>query len=166
MQINQESGRTMMEMIGVIAIIGVLTIGAISTVNYGLEAFRVSSAHTLVETTANNVSDLYSWKRSFPTQAQAQEMRNTICQNKVFDEECISEETNKATVATAWGYLQVEPDDRSNPEFPGFKITLTNVPYMACNQLLGMKWTNVILDTSSCNEDTDDAKTEMVFFGN
>ena len=164
MQLNtQETGRTMMEMIGVIAIIGVLTIGAISTVNYGLESFRVSSAHSLVENTANNVSDLYSWKRGFPTTEEAKAMRNKICANKeVFDEDCVAEQETAATVGTAWGYLKVEPKNISQ-----FQITLTNVPYQACNQLLGMKWTNVTMETSACSEDEEeDSKTDMVFYSN
>jgi len=155
---NQESGRTMMEMIGVIAIIGVLTVGAISTVNYGLESFRVSSAFSLVETTANNVSDLYSWRREFPTDKSS--MRSKICANKVFDEVCVEDQEN-ATIVTSWGYLTVEPDTASQ-----FKITLTNVPYMACSQLVAMKWTNVERDDKvSCSEE-ENGKTDLVFYGN
>ncbi|MBR6412578.1 MAG: hypothetical protein IKS41_05415 [Alphaproteobacteria bacterium] len=161
MQINnQESGRTMMEMIGVIAIIGVLTVGAISAVNFGLESFRVSSAFSMVENTAAAVSDLYSWKREFPTNAEAKQMRDKICDNKVFDDTCLDQE-NAATIPTAWGYLMVEPDSASQ-----FKITLTNVPYMSCNQLMTMSWTNATLDSKlTCKEDGD-AKTDMVFYGN
>ena len=155
---NQESGRTMMEMIGVIAIIGVLTVGAISTVNYGLESFRVSSVFGLVENTANSVSELYSWRRELPTNAQS--MRNQICENRVFDEDCIQDQQNAATIATPWGFLRVEPHSSSQ-----YQITLTNVPFQACSQLLTQKWTNVTLDTSVCNE-VDDAKTDMVFYGN
>ena len=158
---NQESGRTMMEMIGVIAIIGVLTVGAISTVNFGLESFRVSSAFSLVETTAGSVSDLYSWKREFPLPAQAKSMRDKICANKVFDDPCDETEESRAKVTTSWGFLYVEPEDESS-----FKITLTNVPYMACNQLLDMKWTNVTLQEDfHCSED-ENSKTDMIFFGN
>ena len=159
MQINNsESGRTMMEMIGVIAIIGILTVGAISTVNYGLESFRVSSAFSLVETTANNVSDLYSWRREFPTDRTS--MRDKICANKVFDEECVADQEN-ATVSTPWGYLTVEPDSETQ-----YRITLTNVPYMACNQLLTMKWTNVTPNENNACSEEDEAKTDLVFYGN
>jgi len=162
MQINnQESGRTMMEMIGVIAIIGVLTVGAISAVNFGLESFRVSSAFSMVENTAAAVSDLYSWKREFPTDAEAQNMRNKICENKVFDDPCVADQENAATIPTAWGYLMVEPDNESR-----FKITLTNVPYMSCNQLMTMSWTNAMIQEGlTCTEDGE-AKTDMVFYGN
>ena len=157
---NQESGRTMLEMMGVIAIIGVLTVGVLSTMNYGLESFRVSSAFTLVETTANNVSDLYSWRREFPASNEAESMRNKICDNNVFDETCVSDQLTAATIPTAWGFLMVEPENSSQ-----FKITLTNVPYMACNQLLEMKWTNVTPQEGLTCSDTDDEKTDMVFFG-
>ena len=157
---NQETGRTMMEMIGVIAIIGVLTIGAISTVNFGLESFRVSSAFSMVENTAAAVSDLYSWKREFPTTAQAQQMRNTICDNKVFDDPCVDDQKDVAAVPTAWGFLTVAPDSASQ-----FTITLTNVPFMSCNQLLTMNWTNVTLETEDCNEDGE-AKTDIIFHAN
>ena len=158
MQFNtQESGRTMMEMIGVIAIIGVLTVGALSTVNYGLESFRVSSAFSLVETTANNVSDLYSWRREFPTDASS--MKTKICANKVFDEACVEGQEN-ATVSTPWGYLTVAPDNEMQ-----YQITLTNVPYMACNQLLTMKWTNVTPDENNVCSEEGEAKSDLKFYG-
>lgn len=155
---NQESGRTMMEMIGVIAIIGVLTVGAVSTVNYGLESFRVSSAFNLVESTANNVSDLYSWRRELPTDKSS--MRSKICLNKVFDDPCVEGQEN-ATIATAWGYLTVAP--KSDKQF---QITLTNVPYMACSQLVAMKWTNVERDETVTCSDEENGKTDLIFYGN
>ncbi|MDY6407860.1 MAG: hypothetical protein SPL08_04080 [Pseudomonadota bacterium] len=154
---NQESGRSMVEMMGVLAIIGVLSIGAISTANFGLESFRVSSAFTLIENTAMGVSDLYSWKREFPDH-NSNDMRNKICNNKVFDDPCESDE-DVATVTTPWGSLRVEADSSAQ-----FKITLTDVPYRACSQLLTMKWTNVTLNTSACT-DTGEAKTDMLFYG-
>jgi len=146
--INQESGRSMTEMIGVIAIIGVLTVGAISAANFGLESYRVAAVANQIELAAEGVTDLYSWGRSYPTE-DSTDMRNKICQNhSVFDDDCVPEQTNFAAVMTAWGYLELHADSESQ-----FKIVLTNVPYTACNQLLDTKWANVTLESpSECSD--------------
>jgi len=148
-----ESGRSMVEMLGVLAIIGVLTAGVMSTVNYGIESFRVRAVYDLVEETARGVADLYSWKRSYrddednPT-TNASLMRSKICKN-VLDNKCI--EGTHATVKTAWGTLVVEPD---NDDATQFKMQLTGVPYGSCNQLRNMEWVNVSLATTACNENS------------
>ena len=155
---TNESGRTMLEMLGVIAIIGVLTVGAISFINFGLQTFRVTSVFTLIETTASDVSDLYSWKRGYPTADQQESMGRTICENKIFDKACLS--TNPATILTELGNLTVTPDDESQ-----FTITLYSVPYTACNQLITMDWVNVKLKATSATDKTscNDTTTDLIF---
>ena len=146
----------MVEMLGVLAIIGVLTIGAMSSVNYGIEAFRVRSAFDLVEETARGVADLYSWKRSYldgeDVNASRAPMKGKICKN-IFENKCVTtgEGANNAAVETNWGLLVVEPSRADQ-----FTMKLTGVPASACNQLLNMEWTNVTLTTSSCGEGVTD----------
>jgi len=142
-----ESGRSMVEMLGVLAIIGVLTVGAMSTVNYGIESFRVRSVYDSVEETARGVADLYSWKRSYADDGDASATKAKICKN-VFDDKCIESETN-AAIKTAWGNLSVALDENGAE----FHIQVTGVPYGSCNQLLNMDWINVSLDSGqTCAE--------------
>ena len=156
MKNTNETGRSMVEMLGVLAIIGVLTVGAMSTVNYGIESFRVRSAYDLVEETAKGVVDLYSWKRSYRDDdddgKNRTAMKTKVCKN-IFNE-CKNGPSEKcedgadASCKTAWGKLIVTPgaDDAE------FAMSLTDVPFASCSQLLNMEWTNVTLTTSSCNQ--------------
>ena len=142
-----ESGRSMVEMLGVLAIIGVLTVGAMSTVNYGIESFRVRAVYDLVEETARGVSDLQSWKRCYADESPAA-TKTKICKN-VFDDKCeTGTGITDATIKTAWGKLSVSLDNNGSE----FHIQVTGVPYGSCNQLLNMDWVNVSLDANqSCS---------------
>ena len=42
---NNQSGRTMMEMLGVLAIMGIITYGAISGINYGMTSYKVNKLY-------------------------------------------------------------------------------------------------------------------------
>ena len=151
MKSNNESGRSLVEMLGVLTIIGVLGVGVISSVNFGMESMRVAAVYDEVEVTAQGVRDLYSWQRSYPDKpADAEAMWAKICNNGVFDEkpaDCIAN-----GIETPWGKLEVTPgNDGTN-----FIITLTNVPKRACERLLAYQWKNVTPETTTCGENTTD----------
>ena len=147
MKSNNESGRSLVEMLGVLTIIGILGVGVISSVNFGMESMRIASVYDEVELTAQGVRDLYSWQRNYPSNEQKADMRTKICANGVFDRDCDSSVTDAAAVSTAWGVLQVSPNNLES-----FTIELTGVPEKACTRLLAYQWKNVEPKTSVCAE--------------
>jgi len=145
MKSNNESGRSLVEMLGVLTIIGVLGVGVISSVNFGMESMRVAAVYDEVEVTAQGVRDLYSWQRNYPSDTAS--MREKICNNGVFDRDC----TANHVVTTPWGNLEVSSGGDDH-----FMITLTNVPKRACERLLAYQWKNVTPETNACGENTTD----------
>ena len=129
---ENESGRSLIEMLAVISVISMITVGSISAMNYGLQAYRANASYDLVESTAQRVSDLYSWMKEYPTDSTS--MKNLICNNDIFDSECIGNES-VATAAAPWGQIKIEAGDAT-----AFRITLTDVPQRGCEQLKQMGW--------------------------
>ena len=164
MKIQTESGRSLVEMLGVLTIIGILGAGAISSLNFGMESMRVGTLFNEVEATAQHVRDLYSWNREYPGPDAQNKMNSKICNNNVFDTDC---KDNKAVVDPPWGELQVlvgsgkkeaNGEEFGNGEY--FTIKLTGIPETACTRLLSYEWTNVYPITTACSGATD-----MVFLG-
>ena len=147
MKSNNESGRSLVEMLGVLTIIGILGVGVISSVNFGMESMRIASAYDEVELTAQGVRDLYSWQRNYPLPAQKADMKAKICANGIFDRECDTAVADAAAVPTSWGVLQVLPNNEES-----FTIELTGVPEKACTRLLAYQWKNVEPETTDCVE--------------
>ena len=56
---NNQSGRTMMEMLGVLAIMGIITYGAISGINYGMTSYKVNKLYIEIPDIINGMQDMY-----------------------------------------------------------------------------------------------------------
>ena len=63
---NDQQGRTMLEMLGVLAIMGIITYGAIAGINYGMTSYKINQTYTEVQDIIQGVQDLYSWSKGFP----------------------------------------------------------------------------------------------------
>ncbi len=133
---TNESGRSLIEMLAVISVISMITIGAISGMQYGLQTFRANSAYDLVETSAHGVIDLFSWKRGFTTNGT---FATWICDNDIIEggsnqnSGCIN--GKNAVTSTGWGDMIISPINDSC-----FEITLTDVPQRGCELLSNMTW--------------------------
>ena len=73
---TQESGRSMVEMLGVLAIIGVLSVGGIAGYSQAMSKFKVSKTIDQVQTLITNIRTLYAGSRTFTglTAARAKNM--------------------------------------------------------------------------------------------
>ena len=57
---KNQSGRTMMEMLGVLAIIGIITYGAISGINSGMTSYRINALYIEVSDIIHGLQDMYT----------------------------------------------------------------------------------------------------------
>lgn len=141
MNIINESGRSMVEMLGVLCIVGVLTIGAASVVQFGMRSYQATNLYSRIENAASDVSDRYSWRRTYPDKL-TQDLATTL--GGTYDD-------GKIKVETPLGTMVVAAEDAN-----GFTITVNGVPKSPCQQLQSMKWVNVSWRASnSCTGDTN-----------
>ena len=62
---SQESGRSMVEMLGVLAIVGVLSVGGIAGYSQAMSKFKVTKAMDQVQTIITNIRTLYASQRTY-----------------------------------------------------------------------------------------------------
>ena len=63
---HSESGRTMLEMLGVLGIMGVIMYGAVAGINYGMSTYKINQTYNEVQEAMQAIQDLYSWQRCYP----------------------------------------------------------------------------------------------------
>ncbi len=64
---SQESGRSMVEMLGVLAIVGVLSVGGIAGYSQAMSKFKITKAMDQVQTIITNMRTLYASSRTYST---------------------------------------------------------------------------------------------------
>ena len=112
-----EQGRSMVEMLGVLAIIGVLSVAGIMGYKYGMMKYRVNET----------VNELNMMANTYGIQMQQMTEEQTMPTNG----ELLSEEG--ATTRMGYGYEVLGFDDH-------FEITLFDIPTEICEQLQKTGW--------------------------
>lgn len=113
-----ESGRSLIEMLAVIGIIGVLSVGVISTVRWGLVSGGAFSLQADVESAAQQLQELCSWNDDWPD-----------CQYQCPDNNCDIDKPAS---------LKLE---KTGENADGI-LTAENVPVRVCRRLLNPTYTN------------------------
>ena len=62
---SHESGRSMVEMLGVLAIVGVLSVGGIAGYSQAMSKFKITKAMDQVQTIITNIRTLYASQRTY-----------------------------------------------------------------------------------------------------
>ncbi len=135
-----ESGRSMMEMLGVIAIISVITIGAITAVGISNAMYRATLTQAEVEDIVRGVQDLYSW---YPDYSRL--TANQICQNDIL-RDCDSS-SSSGMWKNAWGG-EISVTSANGGE--SFNVTYTQVSKRACTRLQSMSWVFAQIKSANC----------------
>ncbi|MBP5343911.1 MAG: hypothetical protein J6Y85_02410 [Alphaproteobacteria bacterium] len=148
MQNQDESGRSMIEMLGVLSIMGVIMYGAVAGINFGIDMYKINATYNEVEELAQSIVDLYSWAKSYeglsPTPTKASKV---ICENDAYPT-CNS---SGDTMTNQWGgnVTVASIEDGAN-----FEITYSGVPDVALERLkteTGFKTVCVDKDNTSCS---------------
>ena len=135
---HNEQGRTMLEMLGVIAIMGIIVYGAIAGINYGMSSYKINQTYTEVQNIVQGIQDLYSWSRGYP---DGDAMMTAACNNDIFSAEC----TDGNTVSSQFGQINIAPlgdqiSGTSPPLYPNFKVTIVVPNPSDKDRLTEMDW--------------------------
>ena len=137
MHTQNEKGRTLIEMMGVVCIIGVLIVSSMSGVKLGMTMMQATSVFKLVEGVAKGVIDVYSYRTTYPVNSTdgRSEMADKIIKSGDICEDCVKT-SNGLEVDLPWdSTMFVRPGDESH-----FEIELEDVPKEACLRLRDMEW--------------------------
>ena len=125
---SEESGRSMVEMLGVLAIVGVLSVGGIAGYSQAMSKFKVTKAMDQVQTIITNIRTLYASQRKYSkfNAQQAQAMG-------ILTEESI-DGTKGLNPFGGHIYFDVADDNRT------FTITYTGLTGEACVKMATADW--------------------------
>ena len=152
MQNQDESGRSMIEMLAVLSIMGVIMYGAIAGINFGIDMYKINATYNEVEELAQSIVDLYSWNKQTP---YSNLNIKTVCDNDAYPT-CSND---NQTMTNQWGGRVIvgKRDDGNS-----FAIVYNSVPSIACERLRTEPgFQNICVDkTTSCNQSSN----ELTFF--
>ena len=133
--INQV-GRSMIEMLGVLAIIGVLSVGGIAGYSKAMTKYRINKASDQISQLAQNIRTLYTSQKTYST------LSSTVIQRAHLAPEEMYEGTGSSTLTnpfggSVWVYSSGKMYSGDNK---AFYMYMTSVPQEACIELLTQDW--------------------------
>ena len=131
---ENESGRSMVEMLGVLSIMGVIMYGAVAGINYGIDMYNINATHTEVEELAQAVMDLFSWTQNYS--GLSNNSSAILCDNDAFASCRNGQMTNKWGASVTVTPVQEDGSACAGENCTAFTITYQDVPYLACERLL------------------------------
>ncbi len=143
---QMESGRTMLEMIAVLAIMGVIMYGAIAGIGFGVTMYKINATYNQIEEISQGIIDLYSWSREYS--ANGEDMTAAVCKNGVWT--CAGDDTQGYTIDNEVG-SQLSITNGSD-DCRGVCINLFNLSDIECSRLRDMSYSNVSVNDDCVNE--------------
>ena len=158
---HNESGRTMLEMMGVLAIMGLLMYGAISAIGFGVTMYKVTAQYNDIEDIAQTVEDLYSWKGDFG--ADGSDIGQVLCQKGLTPLPCNTAQGGQWVLATQITEASMFVTGKDDATGVYFTIELRGLSELACGRLKAMKYANLSVDD---NQDCSDAANTLILRSN
>jgi len=146
---RSESGRTMLEMLGVLGIMGIIMYGAIAGINYGMNTYKINQTYNEVQEAVQGIEDLYSWTREYPSR----DVTKDVCENDVFSRSCSPANDSIPNVFN--GKITVIADGST------FYLKYTDIKEAECQRLLEMEWGDVNMNV---NNNDQCASNNTIYF--
>ena len=143
-KINQ-NGRSMIEMLGVLAISGVLSVGGIAGYSKAMQKYRTNKTIDMVSQLANGIRTLYAGRNNYDgLSAQVVYKAKIISGLDIADISSSSEggEAYKITASNPFGGdIYVSTGDPAwGEDNKSFVISLSGIPEDACIEILSQDW--------------------------
>ena len=135
---TNESGRSMIEMLGVLAIIGVLSVGGIAGYSQAMSKFKVSKTTDQIQTMVTNIRTLFAGNRTYnglKGTGDGANYKNAHTLGIFNDEIC--ESADCASPVNPYGGSIILASPNSDQYF---SITYTGLPQDACTRLVMADW--------------------------
>ena len=142
-----DNGRSMIEMLGVLAIIGVLSVGGIAGYSKAMHRYRLNKTIEQITYMAGSIRSFFAPQKSYDgLYSLTATGRSLLKKAKLVLEEMWEEGKNDPQ--TVWGgFVGIYSDCRTRAEcynhiYKAFMIDYYNIPEEACIDLLSQDWSN------------------------
>ena len=131
MKHTHEAGRSMIEMLGVLAIIGVLSVGGIAGYSQAMSKYKVTKTTDQIQTMVTNIRTLFAGQRTYT----GLETPKTAYTMGIFTDETY-DSTNSVGSNAYGGAITLTTADSAHQ----FVITYENIPNDACVRMIMSDW--------------------------
>ena len=128
---KEEAGRSMVEMLGVLAIVGVLSIGGISGYSKAMAKYKVNQTLDQISMLVTNI------RSTFGNQASYESLSNTVLVTYGLVDNDMSHGKTDGTLKNAYGGTITVSTADSNL---AFTVKYENVPTNACANIASSNW--------------------------
>lgn len=145
-QKNLESGRSMIEMLGVLAIIGVLSVGGIAGYSKAMLKYKTNKTIDLITQLTSNIRIAFGNQRNYNDLINQTVMTAyNIVPNEMYTADARNQKGNtELKYQTPWGddaYIHTSKKTDQDGSYPrAFTIEFQNIPAGACSELLLVDW--------------------------
>ncbi|MBO4644778.1 MAG: hypothetical protein J5716_09260 [Alphaproteobacteria bacterium] len=157
---TQESGRSMIEMLGVLAIIGVLSVGGIAGYSQAMSKFKVSKTTDQIQTMVQNIRTLFSSQKNYDglSTTVAGGPKLLYAAGILTDENCPDSSACTTPMNPYGGTVKIlyTSDDEGRSK-RAFAVTYNGLPSDACVRLATQGWGDTasgLIAVQANNEET------------
>ncbi len=158
LNVKNQNGRSMIEMLGVLAIIGVLSVGGIAGYSKAMTKYRINKTIEQITLIAGNIRAFFAPQKNYDgLNSENNDGRKIIQKAKLVPDEMWNED--KTALVNAFGDMfYVNATGKSTHDSYGaFYIQLKGIPEEACIDILSHDWqasgmVAIYTDTSSKGE--------------
>ena len=137
---SQESGRSMIEMLGVLAIIGVLSVGGIAGYSQAMNKFKVTKTTDQIQTMVTNIRTLFASQKSYTSVDTSTDAKAAVMYSVgiLTDENCPGGGSSCKTPVNPYDGAIVLGHTGTNNKH--FYVSYQGLPADACVRLATQSW--------------------------
>ncbi len=143
MRVN-EQGRSMIEMLGVLAIVGVLSVGGIAGYSKAMNKFKTNKVGDQIQMISTNIRTLFSSQRTYAGLTNGMALQAGLIPGEMYQAVSSSGQsyTSSYTITNAFGgktFIAVA-DQSSDGDEMAFTIAVDQIPQSACVSIATTDW--------------------------
>ena len=142
MRVN-EQGRSMIEMLGVLAIVGVLSVGGIAGYSKAMNKFKTNKISDQVQMISTNIRTLFSSQRTYEGLSNGTAVQAGLIPGEMYDQASASgtiASNFKLTNAFGGGVYVDSAAQSSTSDEMAFTITFDGIPQSSCVSIATTDW--------------------------
>lgn len=141
MRVN-EQGRSMIEMLGVLAIVGVLSVGGIAGYSKAMNKFKTNKIGDQIQMISTNIRTLFSSQRAYTGLTNGMALRAGLIPGEMYKADSQNSYSNDYSITNAFGggvYIAAADQSTSGDEM-AFTIAIDQIPQSSCVSIATTDW--------------------------
>lgn len=139
MRIN-EQGRSMIEMLGVLAIVGVLSVGGIAGYSKAMNKFKANKVIDQVNMLSTNIRTMYSSQRSYKGLNNGIAVTLGLAPSEMYSAADTESDSTRSLTNAFAGNVYIRTGKTKGSDYGAYIITLDGIPSAACITLVTTDW--------------------------